>query len=215
MRIRDSIRALPETLLCIRRTLLTAACVLLAGGCVSTSGGPYGYLAYQQVQSGSVLTLNSSLTIPPGWASVKLQGGQVVKRPREMVPYCILLTSIVRDTSQTVEPDSFEIRRVRRSISPSSDFGALQPLRVAALDMGIGAITAAWQGGDGSPTQIFYKTAFDLRSPRQPNVMSLTCQWDQMTASGAAFARHLTVQEVRQTLGDLFTLTVAGQASRP
>jgi hypothetical protein len=71
-------------------------------------------------------------------------------------------------------------------------------------------------GGDSSlPTKLFYKTELYLRSPRQPRVLKLTCQANQMTASGLLFARHLTVGEIRSTLQGLFRLYLPGEGESP
>ena len=56
-------------------------------------------------------------------------------------------------------------------------------------------------------TMRFYKV-FKLRSERQPGVMRLECQyWD-----GPLFGRPLTITQVRQALGDIFSFEFAATA---
>ncbi len=59
------------------------------------------------------------------------------------------------------------------------------------------------------PSQMFYKTIFTLRSERQPGVLRLTCQSGQH-AAGIGIPRHPAVSEIREALGDLFTLELPG-----
>jgi hypothetical protein len=179
----------------------------------ATPAGPPSYLAYQRVHAGARLILNQPVQIPAGTAHVTVQGGSVGRGAEEMSPYCLFEVSTLSEATRTVEPDAFTITRVDRSISPSSDWGQGAPFAVASLGIGIGIGTGGWWPGS-SPTQLFYKTRFWLRSTRQPDVRQLTCQWDQMTASGAAFARHLTVEEVRQALGATFTLELGPATGR-
>jgi hypothetical protein len=193
----------------MRKSVLTLACLGLAA--CATAPGPYQDLAYQRVQPGSRLTLNEPLQIPAGQAHVDLQA----VGSGEMDPYCVFEVSTLSESPQTVEPDTFEIYEVGRSISPSNYWGMQGPVMLAGVGIGIGIGTGYGYGGwlagpDSAPTQLFYKTRLWLRSVTQPNVMKMTCQWDQMTASGAAFARHLTVAEIRQALGKTFALTLAG-----
>lgn len=56
---------------------------------------------------------------------------------------------------------------------------------------------------------MFYKTIFTLRSERQPGVLRLTCQSGQH-AAGIGIPRHPAVSEIREALGDLFTLELPG-----
>ncbi len=254
--------------------LSVAVCLpMVLTACATPASGPYADLAYQRVTPGSTLTLHTPLRIPANQAHADIQA----VGSGEMDPYCELEISTVSESPQTVEPDVFEIWRVGRSVSPSSDWGmgsAVQlasaagppqkddrgrptglvragteacdrkarrpsgdggweePVQLAAvgigigigggsgvgvssdlgIGIGIGGGYGGWWAGRTPPTQLFYKTRFWLRSAKQPDVLQMTCQWDQMTASGAAFARHLTVEEIRAALGSTFTLTLAGQA---
>ncbi len=60
---------------------------------------------------------------------------------------------------------------------------------------------------DGTPSFEVYSTILALHSDRQPQVTVLTCtQWQY-----PPLQRHVTIAEMRKTLGDLFTLRLAGK----
>ena len=220
-----------------------AACLgLTLGGCAIPPSSPYASLAYQQVAPGWTLTLHEPLRIPANQAHADIQA----VGSGEMDPYCEFEIDTVSESPQTVEPDVFEVWRVGRSISPSSDWGMSQPVQLAAvgislgtgvgvlsdvgigigigggrgstgvgIGIGIGDGYGGWWSGRDPPTQLFYKTRLWLRSAKQPGVRQVTCQWDQMTPSGAAYARHLTLEEIRRALGPAFTLAAPGGSPRP
>jgi hypothetical protein len=151
---------------------------------------------YYRFPADSRLVLNRTLEIPAGWATVRLQYGKVVPfgHVSEQAPHCILEIDTVRPEPQRVEPDTFAIVKVTRSEST-----------LAAASSGFFFfIGSVWADAD-RPVQMFYKTVFTLRSEKQPGVRWLTCQSDQY-AAGISMPEHLTVPEIRQALGDMFTL---------
>lgn len=149
---------------------------------------------YYRYPAGSRLILNRELEIPAGWATARLQFGRVVAfgHVQEYEPHCIFEINTVRQEAQHVEPDTFAIVGVQRSIS-----------EIAAASGFF--IRAAYAFEDSRPSQLFYKTTFILRSERQPGVLRMICQSDQF-AAGISIPRHLTVPEIRQALGNIFTL---------
>jgi hypothetical protein len=152
---------------------------------------------YYRFPYDSRLVLNRALEIPANWATARLQYGRVVPfgHVQEQAPHCIFEINTVREVPQRVEPDAFAIIRVERGMST-----------IAARPSFF--IRAAFADTD-RPGQLFYKTIFLLRSERQPGVLRLTCQSDQY-AAGVGIPRHLTVPEIRQALGDIFTLELPG-----
>lgn len=176
---------------------LLLCCVLLLWGCDAPRAyGPE--TPYYRFPQGSRLVLNRALDVPANWATARMQFGRLVPfgHVQEQEPHCIFEINTVREIPQRVEPDVFAITRVDRHISP-----------IAARPGGF--VRAGFYFDDGSPTQMFYKTIFWLRSERQPGVRLLTCQSDQY-AAGIGIPRHLAVPEIRQALGSLFTLELAG-----
>ncbi len=175
-----------------KRLALLAALAWLTLGCGSAHdyGPDSPYFRYPE---GSRLRLHTALEVPAGWATLRLQHGRSVAfgAVQEQEPHCILEIDSVRPLPQRIEPDRFDIVGVQRSVS---DLAAASGF----------FIPAAHADGD-LPSQLFYKTEFRLRSARQPGVRRLLCQHDQL-AAGAGLPRHLTLAEIRQTLGERFTL---------
>lgn len=106
-------------------------------------------------------------------------------------PHCIVELNTVRAEPQRIDPDTFIIVRVQRSIS-----------ELAAAS---GFFIRAAFASDTRPTQMFYKTTFTLKSDKQPGVLRMICQSDQY-AAGMGIPRHLSVPEIRRALGNIFTL---------
>jgi hypothetical protein len=174
------------------KTVLLLCCAVLLWSCdISRNYGPE--TPYYRFPADSRLVLNHALEIPANWATARLQEGRVVAfgHVQEQEPHCVFEINTVSVEPQRVEPDTFAITRVQRSMST-----------IAAR---AGFVRAAFAFDDGSPTQMFYKTIFTLQSERQPGVLRMTCQSDQF-AAGIGIPRHLTVAEIRQALGNIFTL---------
>lgn len=150
---------------------------------------------YYRFPSGSRLVLNQPLEIPANWATARLQYGKLVPfgHVHEQMPHCIFEINSVREVPQRVEPDTFEIVKVQRSTS------------TLAVDSGFFFFIGTAFADTDRPSQMFYKTVFTLKSEKQPWVRDLTCQSDQY-AAGIAIPNHLTVPEIRQALGSIFTL---------
>ncbi len=179
----------------MKHALLLCLAVFLWGCDTPRSYGPE--TPYYRFSADSRLVLNRAVEIPANWATVRIQGGRVVAfgHVQEQSPHCIFEIGTVREMPQRVAADSFAIVRVTRSEST-----------IAAKP---GFFMRAAFAGIDRPSQMFYKTVFTLRSERQPGVLRLTCQSDQY-AAGMGIPRHLTVGEIRQALGDLFTLELPG-----
>lgn len=174
------------------KKILLAGLALLLWSCDTPRNyGPE--TPYYHYPVGSRFILNRALEIPSNWATARLQSGRVVAfgSVQEQEPHCIFEINTVRAEVQRVEQDIFAIVKVQRSTST-----------LAAQSSYF--IRAAFADTD-RPSQMFYKTTFTLRSERQPGVLRLICQSDQY-AAGISIPRHLTVSEIRQALGDIFTL---------
>lgn len=190
----------------MKRLVSILALALLAGCASPSKYGPespyYGY------SSGGRFILGQALEIEPGSATVRLQYGKVMPRNgvQEEYPYCIFEVNTVREQAQQIAPDSFDIVAVRRSVSTIGSL--LGQARAVPVGFGVGIGFGGYAAfDDGSPSHIYYKTEFVLRSAKQPDVRAMTCQSNQM-APGVAIMRHLTVAEIRQALGSIFTLNL-------
>jgi len=145
--------------------------------------------------TGSRLVLKQALTIPAHNAGVSLQGGRVVsdKDVNQYHPHCRLEVHEVRETTQTVTPDEFVVRR------------AYQDSQMVALP---GLMKAGLRVTSGMRYYVF-RTTLDLRSERQPQVRWLVCQqWGEQ-----ALGQHVTLREIRATLGEMITLQLPPSAA--
>lgn len=146
---------------------------------------------------GSRFTLKQALTVPADSAHVTLQKGRVVNlRELDLYrPACNLYLKTVRDTGQTVAPDEFVVKRAYRVTTFVAHAGFVRAVGLS--------------GQDGGPTVLLYRTTLDLESQRQPQVRRLVCErWDH-----PALGNHLSINEIRQALGDIMTLTLPDRAT--
>ncbi len=161
---------------------------------------------YYRYPGGARFTLNIPLEIEPDSATVRLQFGRVVPRNgvQEEEPHCVFEVSTVRPAPQRVEPDSFAVTRVIRNIRTSSILPSA-PYEIVRVDVG---------SDSSGPTFIYYETEFRLHSPRQPDVRAMTCLSNQNAPGIAPFMRHLSLPEIRQALGLLFTVEISDAGQR-
>lgn len=146
---------------------------------------------------GVAVVVEKPFDIPAGDATVRLQSGQIVARNsvQEQEPFCVLESLEVAAAPQRVEPDRFEVVRVVRSISSIAD--------------GMGWVSPAVRvrfGGDDGPSFLYFQTRFDLRSPRQPEIVRLTCMANQNAAGNSGRMRHLTLPEIRAAIAGVLRI---------
>ena len=155
---------------------------------------------YYLIPVGSRLVLQQPIEIAPTSATVRLQFGKIVSRfnSQDFEPLCVFESRIVGETAQIIEPDSFEIIRVRRDYNTLSAQAAPRT----------GLIKVFADSGGGS--RLYYKTELFLRSTKQPQILVMTCQHAWEPGSSGLDLRPLTVDEIRQALGAYFTLQLAG-----
>ena len=142
---------------------------------------------------GSRLILNRGITIPPNQLSVYLQYGKIL--PSRDVdayqPNCKFELRDIFEYAQHITPDQFEIYKIQRD----SQLVLSQPITIATL--------GRMSEGDAPMAEI-YSTTFYLRSPKQPQVLYLTCQhWDDPSTGS-----HLNIKQIRKTLGDIMSLEI-------
>lgn len=205
----------------MRQMLLVLPLATALGACHGTPL-PYEESPYSVIPAGAQLTLHRDLTIPAGWARLYIQGGG--PRPYSDVnpyhPHCRLEVERVREVPQTVKADVFRVEKVVYEELPwPAGGGSFLPASVpragligavgieAREDLGRGAYIAGSFGVADGSSPWTYATHFRLRSERQPEVRRLTCQhWNDPT-----LAVHLTIRQIRETLGDLFTLEIRAE----
>ena len=176
----------------MRIIALLPLCLLLSA--CQTTGPLDENSPFHVLPSGSRLVLKQDLTIPARSAHVTLQGGRVMSDNdvNQYHPNCRLEVQDVRDTTQTVTADEFVVRRVRQEAQTAERTGLLKTsshgLRIS----------------NESPSFYIFRTILDLRSERQPQVRWMSCQqW-----SHPALGQHVTIREIRQTLGEIFILSL-------
>ena len=148
---------------------------------------------FYPVPAGSKVVLHRDLEVPPDAARVYLQDGQVVKAPSIFNPFCRFDVNDVQPVTQVVRAGEFTVRKTQMDMLHIS---MAEPMRFAAI--GFDA------GGTSDITLVWYLW---LDSP-QPNVRRLLC--------GGRFdspdrARRPSISEIRAQLGQVATLTIAGE----
>jgi hypothetical protein len=177
---------------------LTLVGILGLGGCGSLSS-PNPDSPYYAYPPGWAVQLNWVLPIDPGSATVRLQYGRIVPRNgvQEQDPFCIMEVNALSDQAQMLQPGRFEVLQVTRSVSDI--------MAAASNFISPGYLKAGFGGGD-APSFLYFITTFGLRDASRPNIRSLRCAWNQMAPGNRALMRHLTLDEMRQALGNWITL---------
>ena len=145
------------------------------------------------VPPGSTFTLNREITIQPHQTSVYLQNGEIllVRNVDFYRPHCKFELFTISEQARVVEPDTFVVTRI---IDQREDVSTHWPLYASLSVM----------GGNG-PMHITYSTTMYLESQQQPDVLRMNCkQWDWINTG-----EFLSINQMRQALGDYFTLTLA------
>ena len=148
---------------------------------------------FYPIPVGSRLILKQPLSIPADQVSVYIQRGKIVPYNGRDTYYanCKFELYTLKPAAQTVDPDEFTVSKVAQYIRLNQQYEPGQ--RYAQL------------GGKGDISSKLYAWMIYLQSSRQPDVLRMTCgRWDYPGA-----ARQLTIQEIRDTLGNLFTLQLS------
>lgn len=146
----------------------------------------------------STLVLHRALTIPPQNVSLWFQNGQqtLSNDLNRYYPHCKFETRELQAMKKIIQPDTFIIHKVVRW-----DDYARRHVQLAATRMRVGIGI----GGSGAgPGHFNTATEMFLHSPRQPDVYRMVCsQWED-----AGEANHVTINQIRRTLGDVFSLNL-------
>lgn len=188
------------------RIALLLLALLQAAGCVTQYTGNEDS-SYYLVPTGSNLTLNRELIFGPEEVGVYFQKGQQVGKSQIDLyrPHCKLELNDRLGTEQHVAPDEFTVIRSTQEVIHSVGL----PIMLAAG--GNVRLYFGGQIGRDSPSPELYATRLVLRSARQPNVRSLTCGHLE---SPPVDAVHLSIRQIRDALGTVFTLQIAGPGGR-
>jgi hypothetical protein len=132
------------------------------------------------------VTLNEAFHIRADRANEYIQYGEIKPYDKivEYYPHCFFELRSVSETARNVSPETFIVTKISRD-------------RFMA---GFRRIMVAGGGGDYNP--VMSTTQISLHSDTQPEVFRLSCrQLDE-----PYLARHVSLQQMREALGGLFTL---------
>jgi len=152
---------------------------------------------YYTVPVGSTLVLNQVLTIDRDQVASYVQDGKVLpeKAVDKYRPNCKFEIYTMSEQARTVQPDSFEVIKIVDNIESST---LATPVQLASrgLMLGYGALDKSYIYN--------YATMMYLNSELQKDVYRMTCQhWEDIMDD-----RYLTVAQMYQAMGDVFTLQV-------
>ena len=149
---------------------------------------------FYSVPAGSVLTLNRDITIPRDKVAAYVQDGKVLgyNDVDWYRPNCKFELYTISEQPRQVRADSFSTTRVVDEIESSSLQGQVH---YVAMVVGMGL----------DRSYVFnYATKMYLHSELQPDVYRMTCQhWEDVVDD-----RYLSVEQMRQAIGDVFTLAI-------
>ncbi|MEN8205313.1 MAG: hypothetical protein ABFS24_04785 [Pseudomonadota bacterium] len=137
----------------------------------------------------TTVTLKQDFPIRPDRSNEYIQDGKIsfYEAISEYHPHCKLELRTIADTERVIHPETFSVTRVYRQ----EDFVGYKKMIFA---------------GDGDSGQIMSTTYLFLHSEKQPAIFRLSC----MRLDESFYARHVTVDEMRDTLGDLMTFSLQG-----
>jgi len=142
------------------------------------------------IQSGSKLILNQSIFIAPNLGRTYFQNGKVTSESDINIyyPHCSITVNTILDHERRISPTTFEIYKVVDDEEYAQGYMFY-------------ASTKLMHGSDG-PLITGLVSYYYLRSPSEPDVRTLECiQWNSLYEN-----KHLSINEVRKSLGDIFTL---------
>ncbi len=181
----------------MRRMAILTVVIFLAACQTASYEGNEGS-PYYKVPIGSKLILRQDIVIPPHAAGIYLQGGKIapLAQVNQYYPHCKFEVLKLKDTPQTIQPDEFSIKKVVQETTHSVGLDRLQS---AAVSIGVGIHIGM---DDDHSTLMTYVTRLDLHSEKQPDVFRLSCGLWAYPPQG----QHVTIREIRQVLGNVFTL---------
>ena len=172
------------------RWLVTVIFIAVATACspVRDPSSPF-----YTITAGSVLQLNQPVEFAPQQVSVFMQHGRLQAEALldRYQPYCKLERYTRQEHATRVQPDRFVIKRVVEETELTTQL-PMPPMASLLL-----------VGGD--PSVYTYTTHLYLHSAQQPEVYRLSCMhWEDILDD-----RYLSVAQMREAMGPLFTLELA------
>ena len=137
----------------------------------------------------ATVTLNKEFPIRPDRTNEYIQNGEITlfEHISEYDPFCKLELRNLAEVARVIQPDTFTVIRIYQE----TEFAGFRKMILA---------------GDGSSGLIMSTTYLYLQSEKQPGIFRLSC----MRLDMSFYARHVNVNEMRDTLGSMLTLSTQG-----
>ena len=152
---------------------------------------------YYAVPVGSSIVLHQHVSISGDQVATYVQNGELMPYDsvNKYLPNCKFELYTMSEQSRTVDPDTFDITRVVDEIESSS----------LSKDIHVALHGDALMLGMLDRSYMFnYATMMYLKSENQKDVYRMTCQhWEDLRDD-----RHLTIEQMRQAMGEIFTLNI-------
>jgi hypothetical protein len=152
---------------------------------------------FYSVPVGSSIVLNQELTISGEQVAIFVQNGELMSYDavNKYQPNCKFEIYTMSEQPRVVVVDTFEITKVVDEVESSSLHTRTQ-LAMRGNTYAFGMLDRSY---------VFnYATMMYLESDQQKDVYRMTCQhWEDMRDD-----RYLTVAQMRQAMGDVFTLKI-------
>jgi len=173
----------------MKQNLLIIICLLSILSCsleVVKDEKSYAY----SINIGSKFVLNQKIEIKPNLGRTFMQYGKI-KNEKDIdiyYPHCSITVNSIQEQAQIISPTTFEIIKI-----VDDEEYAQNRLLFASTNLKLVS--------DG-PLITGLVSYYYLKSADEPDVRSLECtQWDSLYENN-----YLSISEVRQALGDVFTL---------
>ena len=150
---------------------------------------------YFRIPVGSTVEVRQALTIPANTARVYIQYGKTTQYQKldQYEANCWVLSWKLVPENQTIKPGNFIVTRLRELEDLVRYKNDMQFVRIK---------NSPYQNMNGGVTAVEYKTELTIHSSEQPDIRKLVCNhWEDPSD-----ARHLSLAEIRTTLGDLITI---------
>lgn len=191
------------------RCLVSALLALLVG-CqpAFVNGIPNENSPRFEVPVGAKFVLQSEIIVPPRTDRLYFQDGDLPAwyNVNKYQPYCVLRVAAPSERVRTIRPDTFVVTKVATAhfFQLIKAPGPTPPVRLASARAAVMLVDDNDASGGDDNYEVF-GSVMHLRSPRQPLVTQLTCaDWGQPEPGS-----HVTVREIRRSLGSYFHLELA------
>jgi hypothetical protein len=166
---------------------------------------------------GSIVRINEELTVPPPWARVFLQRGEVVSYGHldRYYPSCNFELEAISQKPQIIRPGEFEIVHVSRReeylVRRVPRFYA-GPVKLAGSGADFAGPLMLAQGGEaGSGSMFMHTVRMKLESEEQPDMYMLTCRGAQDNPPDVEF---VSIDEMHEALGNKAVILLPEEKSQ-